>query len=538
MRASRTWSVAALLLALVVAVVVLHAGRGLRPASDVSGSYAVAPTSACLGSRLTLQQSGRYVDLSGDLKGALTLHGEHLTGGVHCRDGAHAALGARIVSGRLTGTIGGARLAATHTTTAPVAPAAAPAGSNVFAVLRAIAIVTAFCALAGAAVARLRQPRVIGEALAGILLGPTLLGAVAPSLEAQLFPAGALSALSAFASLGLALFAFLMGIEIDLAALRSRLPQTLAVASAGIGVPFAAGMGCALATFTLVGPPTRFAGYAVFLGAAMAITAFPVLARILVERGMLSSPIGTLALGCAALNDAVAWVLVAVATGLVHHGSGSGGLKTLGLVLAFAAVVVALVRPLLRRLNGSLPWAPAVALALALGGAAATQRIGVSVLLGGFLLGACMPRRAMLTARVEADLRSHTAFLLPLFFAMTGLQTDVRLLGRPALLALTVGLTIVAIAAKGGATLLAGRGTCMSWRDASTLGLLMNARGLTELVVLSVGLTAGAISPALYAALVVMAFVTTLATAPLLGLVERTRAASGQSLPQPLPEAT
>lgn len=393
--------------------------------------------------------------------------------------------------------------------------------TQVAALLRVVAIVLAGTALLGAVIVRLGQPRVIGEILAGILLGPSLLGAVAPGLEAHLLGEGVRTAIGELAQLALALFAFQLGMELDLGLLRRRTPQVGAIAALGVAVPLAAGMVCGLATFRLVGPAVPFAGYAMFVGAAISITALPVLARILLDRGLAGSVVGRVSMGAAAIGDLIGWLLVALATALTHGTSPLHAVRALALALALAVVMLIVVRPLLMWVSRRLAPGPAVTLvivAMALAGAMASEAIGVSVIFGGLLAGACMPRQMSLHELVLRDVRGYSVVLLPLFFAASGLTTDIRLLGRSALLAMTAGVVVVAASAKGIATFAAARVTGMGRREAAMVGVLMDARGLTELAVLSVALSAGGLSPAMYAALVVMALVTTAATGPLLSL--------------------
>ncbi len=417
----------------------------------------------------------------------------------------------------------GAHHASAQATTTPTAPTTQSAQSAIVAVLRAIAIVLALTAALGWVAVRLGQPRVIGEILAGIALGPTLLGAIDPGLATRLFGGNVHDVLTGLAQLALALFAFQLGLEMDLAGLRRRTPRVLAITSASVLVPLVAGVLCGLATFAWVGPSAPFAGYATFVGAAMSITALPVLARILADRGLTRSSIGLTAMSCAAVGDLFGWLLVALATALTHGASPLEAARTLGLALALGLALVLVARPALARLAA--PTRPpgmaftVAVVALAVAASTASEAIGVSVIFGGLIAGACMPRRTTLSELVLRDVQSYSVLLLPLFFAVTGISTDIRLLGTPDLIALTIGLTLVAAAAKGGSTLFAARWMRLGWRESAGIGTLMNTRGLTELAVLSVGLSAGALSPEVYAALVVMALVTTLATGPLLRLL-------------------
>ncbi|MGD9694163.1 MAG: cation:proton antiporter [Thermoleophilia bacterium] len=492
---------------------------------SANGDYRVAPRSACLGDAVTLSggSSSPRVRLSGRDAGTLAYRDGALSGEVTCLDGSRARIegsaSPRAVSLTITGAAAVERVRATEPRSAADTAAA---------VFLAIVVVMAVTRLVGSLLARIGQPRVMGEVLAGILMGPTLLGAVAPGVSTAIFPPDIIPHLSTIAELGLVFFMFLIGMEIDLGRLRGRVGQTMAVASASVALPMALGLVAALATFEMVGPPTRFAGYALFVGVSLSITAFPVLARLLVERRMLGSSVGTMAVGAAAINDVIGWFLVALAAAVAGTGSGADVVRTILLALAFTALMIGVVRPLLARAAtayegaGRLPvWWTSIILGGVLLAAYATDEIGISVIFGGFLLGAVMPRHAGLTEDVTHRMEDLVLLLLlPLFFVVTGLRTDVGLLGRPELIVLTAALTAVAIVGKLGGAFIAARTARVDAQEAAVLGTLMNTRGLTELVVLTLALTAGVITDALFAALVVMALVTTFMTAPLLRLID------------------
>ena len=370
----------------------------------------------------------------------------------------------------------------------------------------------------------------MGEVAAGILLGPTAFGALAPDAQRALFPSDVIPYIGVVANLGLIFYMFLVGMELDLGQLRGRLAQTAAISNAGVALPMLAGVLVALPTYELVGPDRGFAAFALFMGVSMSITAFPVLARILVERRMLVRPLGALALTSAAIDDVTAWIIVAVATAVAVAGSAADVARTVVLAVAFCAVMLLLVRRVLARMAtaydeaGRLPvlWLSAILAGVPLA-AYATEEIGIAVIFGAFVMGTVMPRHAGLTEDVARRLEDVVVLLLlPLFFCFAGLRTNMLLLDRPQLVVLTLALIAVAIACKLGGTIAAARVTGLGWREASVLGSLMNARGLTELIVLNLALEQGVISEGLFAALVLMAIVTTFMTGPLLNRLDPT----------------
>lgn len=308
--------------------------------------------------------------------------------------------------------------------------------------------------------ARFGQPPVIGEVLAGILLGPSLLG---PERSAVILPPSIGPALGAIALAGVILYMFFVGLEVELHELRSRGPAILAVAATAVAVPFAAGAAIAPVLLARTGSagiaPLEFA---LFIGVAMSVTAFPVLARILTDRGLERTPMGAVALGAAALGDVFTWGLLAAVVGLAH-------------------------------VHGSSLW-----------------------IVGAFLVGVVIPPRAVDPAMVRGVMRGVSLILLPAFFAFTGMRTRIDLLDGASAWLLCALVIAVAVAGKFLGALAGGRLAGLSWRDASIAGILMNTRGLMELVVLNIGLELGVISPPLFAMMVLMALVTTMMTGPLL----------------------
>ncbi|MBP2708515.1 cation:proton antiporter [Microbispora sp. RL4-1S] len=371
----------------------------------------------------------------------------------------------------------------------------------------------------GRLVGRIGQPRVIGEIIAGILLGPSLLGVVAPSAGRYLFPASVVSALGVLAQVGLVLFMFMIGLELDFGRLRGHGARLASVAGASIVVPLVLAVGLALVLYPGYGGGVDELVFCLFVGAAMAITAFPVLARLLKESGLAGTRIGTLSLVSAAVNDVVAWCLLAFVIALSRAAGAGDGVWTPVLAVAYVAVMLGVVRPALARLDTVPIW---LALVVALLAAWAADRAGIHVVFGGFMAGAVMPRRAEWQRSVHDRLDVVvTHLLLPVFFVMTGLSTHIEGLRTAGVWGVVVLVVAVATAGKLGGTALAARAVGERWTDAFTLGVLMNTRGLTELVVLSVGLQLGIISSTMFTVMVLMALVTTLMAPPLLRLVQR-----------------
>jgi len=393
-----------------------------------------------------------------------------------------------------------------------------------------IVVIVAAARLVGTLFARFGQPPVIGEMLAGILLGPSFFGLLAPASQAALFPASSMGALRMLSQIGVIVFMFVVGIDLDLSHLRQRSHAAVLVSHASIVVPFFLGTGFALFVYRDLAPHgVAFNAFALFLGIAMSITAFPVLARILEERGLTGTALGTTAIACAAIDDVTAWCLLALVVAIVKAGALLGALATVGLTLAFIALMVFLVKPLAARLVRPHIGDETRAKALLAGvltflflSALATETIGIHALFGAFLAGVAMPPYPSIRDYLKKRLESFSGvFLLPLFFAFTGLRTQVGLLvdARDWLLCLAV--IAVAIAGKLGGTMIAARISGMRWPESFALGALMNTRGLVELIVLNLGYDLGILSPRIFTMMVLMALSTTFATGPLLALHDR-----------------
>ena len=392
--------------------------------------------------------------------------------------------------------------------------------------------------LAGRALQLVGQPPVIGEMVAGLALGPSLLGAAMPETMHRLFPADSLAPLGALSQLGVLLYMFVVGLRLDLGLLRTRARAAVATSYASIAAPF--GMGAAIAPLLyerLAPPGVGLLPFALFVGAAMSVTAFPVLARILTDRGLLGTRVGSVAIASAAVDDVTAWCILAGVVA-VARGNEAGGREFLVTVLgsgAYVLLVVVMGRRLLARwverhgrrgLDVSATIVSA-GLILALASAWVTEWLGVHALFGAFLAGTVIPRtvgesRVKLAGGIADRIEDVVATtLLPVFFAITGLRTSVGLLDEPAMWAIFGILLVIAVAGKFGGSSLAARLSGMTWRESLSIGVLMNTRGLMELVILNVGLEIGVISPALFAMMVIMALVTTAMTSPLLILLQR-----------------
>jgi Kef-type K+ transport system membrane component KefB len=393
-------------------------------------------------------------------------------------------------------------------------------------VLLALLVIIIVARLLGALFRRLEQPAVIGEVIAGILLGPSLLGRVAPELSSYLLPPAVAPFLGVIAQVGIILYMFMVGLDLDTSLLAKRAHTSVAISHASITVPFLLGAGLALWLHPrLSSSDVPFGTFALFIGISMSVTAFPVLARILTDRGLQKTQLGTVALACAAVDDVTAWCLLAFVVSIVRA-EPHAVLPTLALTAAFIVAMVLFVRPAaawyVRRENAKSERAMAVAFIALLLSALLTELIGIHAIFGAFLLGAVIPHESELARHLMSRLRDIVVILLlPAFFAFTGMRTQIGLvngLGEW----LTCGLIIVvASLGKFGGTSLAARATGLDWTNAASLGILMNTRGLMELIVLNVGLDLGVLSPELFAMLVIMAVVTTLATSPVLHLLSR-----------------
>ncbi|MBX2979583.1 MAG: cation:proton antiporter [Flavobacteriales bacterium] len=387
---------------------------------------------------------------------------------------------------------------------------------------------------------KIGQPTVIGEIIAGIVLGPSLVGLYFPEFSNALFPAASLGNLQFLSQIGLILFMFVVGMELDLKVLRNKAHDAVVISHASIVIPFALGVGLAWYVYGSFAPQgVRFSSFALFLGIAMSITAFPVLARIVQERGLHRTRLGTVVITCAAADDITAWCLLAAVIAIVKAGTFVSALYTIALAAVYVVLMLKVVRPFLRRVgelhvrreNLSKPIVAIFFLTLLLS-AMATEVIGIHALFGAFMAGAIMPEnvrfRNLFIEKVE-DVA--LVLLLPLFFVFTGLRTQIGLLNDPYLWKVTAAIIGVAIVGKFVGSALAARFVGQSWRESLTIGALMNTRGLMELVVLNIGYDLGVLTPEIFAMMVIMALVTTFMTGPALSLIDRLFGRASEAVP-------
>ncbi|THF64089.1 cation/H(+) antiporter [Pseudothauera nasutitermitis] len=375
---------------------------------------------------------------------------------------------------------------------------------------------------------RLGQPLVIAEVLAGIVLGPSLLGWLWPEAAVALFPAQSMPVLQMLAQVGLVLFMFLVGLEFDARLLKGHARSSVIISHTSIVVPFALG---AVAGWWLyegyAEEGVSYLSFVLFLGVAMSITAFPVLARILSERHLLGSRVGAITMACAAVDDVTAWCILAFVVAVARAQGLQQALWTTLMALVFITVMLKLMRPFLERLGervasreGLTSALVVLVLLLLFISSTVTEMIGIHALFGAFLFGAILPKSGRLAEMLIEKLETVAVLLLlPLFFAYSGLRTEIGLLNSTQDWMVALALIGVASLGKFGGSTLAARLTGMRWREASALGILMNTRGLMELIVLNIGLDLGVISPTVFTMMVIMALVTTVATTPILALV-------------------
>lgn len=392
-----------------------------------------------------------------------------------------------------------------------------------------IVVVLVAAKLFGGLLVRLGQPAVIGEMIAGILLGPSLLGMLSPAAMGFLFPASSMEALRLFSQIGVILFMFIVGMDLNAQHLREKAHAAVMVSHASIIVPFFLGASLSLIIYRPLAPPNiSFTAFALFMGIAMSITAFPVLARIIEERGMSKTYLGNIAIACAAVDDVTAWCLLALVVAIVKSNGVASSLLTILMAIAFIGFMLFVIKPRVGRIVGEKVenggWSRGLiagVLAFVLVCSWATEIIGIHALFGAFLAGVVMPSpvgfRSFLSERIETFV---TSSFLPLFFAFTGLRAQVGLLNDWESWLLCLGIISVAIAGKAGGSMLAARWTGLSWLDSFSIGALMNTRGLVELIVLNIGYDLGILPGRIFAIMVLMALVTTGLTGPLLSLIE------------------
>lgn len=408
-----------------------------------------------------------------------------------------------------------------------------------------LAVILGACRLVGAAAERIGQPRVVGEMIAGVVLGPSLLGRVAPGLHHELFPAGTSNVvLYTVAQVGLVLYMFVIGLNFDVNHVKERSGTATAVSVAGIVAPLALGALTALPLLGLggfFGSGVTPAMAMMFLGASIAITAFPMLARIIFEKGLSGTPLGTLALACGAAADAISWCVLAVVLA-VHRGNAATAVAAIGGGVLYTVVVLTVGRRgfgvLGRAAEQRRSVSPAMlstVLITLMGCAWLTDVVGIYAIFGAFILGAAIPSGFLAQRLTDIIEPLTTTLLLPLFFVYSGLNTQIGLVNSAQLWAITLALLVVAVAGKGLACTAAARLRRVPAREALALGSLMNARGLIELILLNIGLQAGIITPTLFTMLVLVAIVTTLMCSPIFEFVYGRHPAADLSALEPGP---
>ncbi len=395
-------------------------------------------------------------------------------------------------------------------------------------ILMALVAVIIAGRLLGAAFRYVGQPPVIGEVIAGIILGPSLLGQISPEFAAYLLPQSVAPTLGIISQLGVILYMFVVGLELDPESLRERGHSTVAISHASIVTPFILGSILALFLYPeFAESHVPFTVFALFIGVAMSITAFPVLARILTDQGISRTPMGVVALTCAATDDATAWCLLAFVVGVAK-----AQVQASFLVLVWTALYIGALfligRPLLRRWVSSLGDKPtttsdmAIVFVALLGSALMTEAIGIHAIFGAFALGAIFPHNSRLATDLTRKLEDTvTVLLLPAFFAFTGMRTQIGLVSGFEDWAWCGVIIVIATLGKFGGTYVAARITGLDSRESSSLGILMNTRGLMELIVLNIGLDLQIISPTIFAMMVIMAVVTTMITTPIFRYINR-----------------
>ena len=425
--------------------------------------------------------------------------------------------------------------------TLPVAAPAAAAGEGVWAslahnvqhplslLLLQIIVILLAARLFGWLANRIGQPAVVGEIIAGVCLGPSLLGTVIPAGSAYLFPADSLKTLQFLSQIGLAFFMFVVGMELDTHKVKNKAHDAVMISHASIVFPFFLGVLLAYYIYPQFSMPhVSFLAFSLFMGIAMSITAFPVLARIVQERKLTGTPLGLLAITCAAADDVTAWCILAVVITVAKAGTLWSAVLTLGLALAFLGLMLYVIKPFLAKRIPQLMAAGkeksvvALAFLVLLFSAFVAETIGIHALFGAFLAGVIIPAEVNVQKLLTDKLEDVSVLLLlPIFFAFTGLRTQIGLLGQGHLWATFGLIMLVAVGGKLGGSAITARMMGQSWTDSLAIGALMNTRGLMELIVLNIGYDLGILSPEIFAMLVLMALCTTFMTGPLLDLVKR-----------------
>lgn len=409
-----------------------------------------------------------------------------------------------------------------------------------------IIIVCGFARFLGYVFSRkLKQPSVMGEIVAGIVLGPSLLGFYFPDTMGFLFPQASLPTLSTLSQIGLILFMFIIGMELDISVLKTKAHSAIIISHASIIIPFFLGMVLAYIFYTNHAPQNvSFLSFSLFIGIAMSITAFPVLARILQERNLTRTPLGALVLTCAAADDVTAWILLAIIVTISKAGDLNSALFTIGLSAAYILFMIYVIAPFLKRL-GSIyisrenltRTAVALILMIVFLSSLTTEVIGIHALFGAFLAGVVMPSEGNLKKLISEKFEDIAVILfLPIFFVITGLRTEINLLNDSELWNVFGLVILVAVVGKFLGSAIAAKIAGSNWEDSLSIGALMNTRGLMELVVLNIGYDLGILSPEIFAVFVLMALVTTLSTGPLLDGIQKFFTVKPKAYAEPIPQ--
>ncbi len=398
--------------------------------------------------------------------------------------------------------------------------------------LMQIMIIIATTRMLGSLFKKIGQPAVIGETVAGIILGPSLLGLLFPNAFHFIFPPESLPNLRFLSQIGLILFMFIVGMELDTKLLRKQAFKALIISHASILIPFTLGIALSMYLFRLFSAgQTNFFSFALFMGIAMSITAFPVLARIIRDRKLTGTPLGMLAISSAASDDVTAWCLLALLIALIRSGSGINGLIIVGGVLIYAVIMLGPVRLVLTRIqnlfqNGRISFNTwmSIIFTILLFSSWCTEILGIHALFGAFLAGIIIPKNLGLQSRIIDRISDVSmVMLLPLFFVYTGLRTQANMLNSGTLWFSFLLILVCAVAGKLGGSTLVARALGQTWKDSLSIGALMNTRGLMELIVLNIGYDMGILSAEIFSMMVLMALLTTLMTSPLLDWIGRYR---------------
>jgi len=394
-------------------------------------------------------------------------------------------------------------------------------------ILLQVVVIILVARLLGVLFKKIGQPAVIGEIVAGVMLGPSLLGLLSPAVSEFLFPPDSMVNLQFLSQLGLVLFMFIIGMELDIQVIHKQARDAVIISHASIIIPYALGMGLSYFLYDQFAPAnTPFLHFSLFMGIAMSITAFPVLARILQERGMTGTRLGVLAITCAAADDVTAWCILAALIAIIKAGTSMNAMFTIALVVFYCLLMIFPVRMLLQKVFASERLSNRTMMALVfvvlLLSAYMTETIGIHALFGAFMAGLIMPQdpvfRKMFINKIE-DV--SIVLLLPIFFVLTGLRTQIGLLNEANLWVSFGWILLVAVMGKFGGSAIAARVVGQNWKDSLSIGALMNTRGLMELVVLNIGYDLGILSPQIFSMMVLMALATTFMTNPVLNWIEK-----------------